>query len=66
MLKADLCDFSAAYIFVKEDVTVREPGNAKRNKSVTFKNNALFINCISKINGVQTDNAEDLDAEMPK
>ena len=66
MLKADLCDFSAAYIVVKGDITVREPDNAKRNKSVTFKNNAPFINCISKINGVQTDNAEDLDAEMPK
>ena len=38
---------------------------AKRNKSVAFKNNAPFINCISKINGVQIDNAEDLDVVMP-
>ena len=26
---------------------------------------APFINCISKINGVKIDNAEDLDAVMP-
>ena len=30
-----------------------------------FKNNAPFINCTSKINGVQIDNAEDLDIVMP-
>ena len=29
-----------------------------------FKNNAPFINCISKINGVKSDNAEDLDVVM--
>ena len=34
------------------------------NKSVTFKNNAPFINCISKTNGIQIDNAEDLDVVM--
>ena len=37
----------------------------KRNKSVVFKSNAPFINCILKINRVQTDNAEDLDLAMP-
>ena len=30
-----------------------------------LKNNAPFINCISKINGVKIDNAEDLDFVMP-
>ena len=34
-------------------------------KKLVFKNNAPFINCISKINGVKIDNAEDLDAVMP-
>ena len=29
-----------------------------------FKNNAPFINCISKINTIKTDNAEDLDVVM--
>ena len=32
---------------------------------LVFKNNASFINCISKINGGQIDNAEDLDIVMP-
>ena len=36
----------------------------KKNKAVTFKNNAPFINCISKINGAKIDNAEDLDVLM--
>ena len=64
MLRSDLCDFSDAYIVVKGDITVTEPNDAKRNKNVAFKNNAPFINYISKINGVQIDNAEDLDAVM--
>ena len=34
-------------------------------KKLVFKNNAPFINCISKINGVKIDNAEDLDVIMP-
>ena len=46
---------------VKGDITVTEPDIAKRNKSVAFKNNTPFINSISKINGVETDNVKDLD-----
>ena len=65
MLKSDLCDFSDAYIVVKGNIVVTNPENAKRNKSDAFKNNAPFINCISKINGLQSDNAEDLDVLMP-
>ena len=65
MLRSDLCDFSDAYIVKKGTITVTDPDNAKRNKRVVFKNNAPFINCILKINGVQFDNAEDLDVAMP-
>ena len=36
-----------------------------QKESVAFKNNAPFINCISKIDGVQIDNAEDLDVVIP-
>ena len=54
MLRSDLCDFSDAYIFVKGNITVTNPNNAKRNKAVVFKNNAPFINCISKINVIKT------------
>ena len=65
MLRSDLCDFNDAYIVVKGTITVTEPDNAKENKEVVFKNNAPFINCFSKINGVKFDNAEDLDVVMP-
>ena len=64
MLRSDLCDYSDAYIIVKGTITVTNPNNAKRNKAVTFKNNAPFINCILKLNGVKIDNAEDLDVVM--
>ena len=65
MLRSDLRDYSNAYIIVKGDITATNPNNAKRNQAVAFKNNAPFINYISKINGVQIDNAEDLDVVMP-
>ena len=61
--RSDLRDFSDAYIVVKV-ITVTEPENAKRNKSIAFKSNAPFINCISKLNSVQVDSAEDLDVLM--
>ena len=38
--------------------------NAFGGKKLVFKNNAPFINCISKINGVKLDNAEGLDIVM--
>ena len=42
--------------------------NAKNNvfgeKKLVSKNNAPFINCISKINGIKIDNAEELDVVM--
>ena len=50
---------------MKGDTAVAAPDNAKRNKKMTFKNNASFINCISKINGVQIDSTEDLDVVVP-
>ena len=66
MLRSDFCDFNDAYIVVKGDITLEDDNNVnKRNKSLAFKNNATFINCILKSNGVKTDNAEDLDVVMP-
>ena len=65
MLRSDLCNFSDVYIIVKGTITVTNPDDAKSNKSVAFKNNSPFINCISKNNGVQIDNAEDLDVVIP-
>ena len=57
-------DYSNAYIVVKGNITVTEPNNVKKNKAVVFKNNASFINCITKINGVKIDIGEDLDVVM--
>ena len=66
MLRSDLCDFSDAYIVVEGDITLEGDNDAnKRNKNLAFKNNAPFINCIWKTNGVKIDNAEDLDVVMP-
>ena len=68
-LRPELCDFSDAYIVVKGDNTLPKDGNRIlidiRNRSLTFKNNAPFTNCASKINNVLIDNAEDLDIVMP-
>ena len=44
MLRSDLCEYSDAYTVVKGNITVTDPDNAKRNKSVTFKSNTPFIN----------------------
>ena len=70
MLRSDLCDYSDAYIVVKGDITLTKDVNRNfidvRNRLLAFKNNALFTNCISKINNVLIDNAEDLDVLMPK
>ena len=39
--------------------------SSRKNRSLAFENNAPFTNCISKINNVLIDNAEDLDVVMP-
>ena len=39
--------------------------NAFGEKKLVFTNNAPFINCVSKINDVTIDNADDLDVAMP-
>ena len=76
MLRSDLCDFSDAYIVLKGDIVVTKKAftadatnNANNNAfgetKFVLKNNAPFINCVSKINGVKNNNAEDLDVVMP-
>ena len=50
---------------MKGELTVTNSDDVKRNNAVAFKNITPFINCISKINGVQIDNAEDLDVVIP-
>ena len=72
MLKSSLCDYSDAYILVKGTITIIVRGANdvarqadERNKGVSFKNCAPFINCISEINNTQIDNAKDIDIVMP-
>ena len=66
MLRSDLCNFRDAYTVVEQDITLEGDNDANKwNQNLAFKNNASFINCISKINGVKIDNTEDLDVVMP-
>ena len=67
MLRSDLCDFNDAYIAVKGIATVSadERDRDEMNRQVIFKNGAPFTSCISKINGVLVENAEDSDIVMP-
>ena len=71
MLKSSLCDYSDAYILVKETITITGAGDDAaarqadgRDKGVVFKNCAPFTNCISEINNTQVDNAKDIDIIM--
>ena len=72
MLKSSLCDYSDAYILVKGTIAINGRGADdaarqadERDKGVSFKNCAAFINCISEINNTQVDNAKDIDIVMP-
>ena len=66
VLQSDLCDYSDAYVVVKGTITVKgDEKKTEKNRSVAFKNNAPFIGCISKVNNVLIENAEDLDIVMP-
>ena len=68
MLRSDLCDFSDGYIVAKGTITLTKKDVRGfidiRNKFWAFKSNGTFINCISKINNVLIDNAEDLNVVM--
>ena len=72
MLKSSLCDYSDAYILVKGRITITGAGDDaaarqadERNKGVTFKNCAPFVNCKSEINKIEIVNAKDIDIVMP-
>ena len=61
MLRSDLCDYSDAYIVVKRAITVEDNNaNNREDKNLTFKNNAPYRSCISNLNNILIDNAEDL------
>ena len=66
MLRSDLCVYFDAYIIVKGKITVNGGNDnaAYNDKRLALKNNASFISCISKINNILIDIAEDLDIVM--
>ena len=64
MLRSDLSDYSDAYIVVKGAIFIEGRNNKDiRNRFLAFKNNAPFINCISKTNNILLDNT-DLNANV--
>ena len=72
MLKSSLSNYSDAYILVKGRITItgRETDAEARRvyeriKRVIFKNYSQFINCKSKINNTEIDNAKDTDIVIP-
>ena len=65
MLRSNLFDYSDAYIVVKGRISVWGTNDAnKRNKKLTFKNNASFRLCILKISNTFIGSAEDFDIVM--
>ena len=72
MLRSNFCDYTDAYILVKGKITIIGAGTDdaakqldERNNGVIFKNCAPFTKCISRINGTDIDNAQDIDIVMP-
>ena len=59
MLRSALCDYSYAYIAVKETIIVKvtNPIN-RRNKKLTFKNIPQFRSYVLKINNTFISNVE--------
>ena len=72
MLGSNLCDDADTYIPAKETIANNGAGDNdaekrldERNKGVIFKNCAPFTKCITRINGTEIDNAQDIDLVMP-
>ena len=72
MLKFSLCNYSDEYILGKEKIAITRAGadaaarkTDERDKGIIFKNCAPFINCKSKINNRQIDNAKYIDIVIP-
>ena len=64
MLRSRLCYYGDTYILVEGTIKVAPAPNTA-NKKVIFKNYAPFINCISRINSTQVDDAHDIGVVIP-
>ena len=72
MLRSNLCDYADTYTLFKGTITITGAGDDaaarridKRDKGVKKINCASFTKCISKINDIDIDNAQDIDVVMP-
>ena len=73
MSRSNLYNYSDAYILVKGTITVTALGannganniRDKKNGPLILKNNALFVSCITRINGELIEDADDLDIVIP-
>ena len=72
MLRSSFCDYADTYILVKGTITINGAGDNdavkrldERNTDVIFNNCAPFTKCISRINGTEIDNAQDIVVAMP-
>ena len=61
VLKSNLSDFNDAYILVRRDIVSTQHNNPM---PIALKNCASFIKCITKIDEITIDDAEDLDLVM--
>ena len=71
MLNSSLCVYSDVYILVKGTITITGAGadaaarhEDEKDKGVTFKNCAPFINCKTAKSNTEIDNAKDIDIVM--
>ena len=62
-LESNLCDYSDAYVLVKETINVTGGDN---NTNVVFKNCAPFKDCKTEINDTFVDYANFINIKMPK
>ena len=57
--------YQKTYIALKGTITVEVANDTdKQNRSLLLENNAPFISCVSNINRILIDNAENLDVAM--
>ena len=71
-LRSNLCDYIDGYILVNGRITITGEGDDgaarqadKIYKGVTLKNCAPFTKCISRINNIIIDTAQDIDIVIP-
>ena len=67
MLRSSLFDYSDVYALVSGAITVAAlvVGRGNNNIQVVFKNCALFVNCITKLNNTQLVNSKGISVVMP-